>query len=49
MNNFSIVTHHVSTFLLKITPVSKYRHEGEPIGLVLITVFRDATKDLCFR
>ena len=26
----------------KITPVRKYRHEGEPVGLVLITVFRDA-------
>ena len=27
----------------KITPISKYRHEDEPVGLGLITVFRDAT------
>jgi hypothetical protein len=27
----------------KEMPVSKYRHESEPVGLVLITVFRDAT------
>jgi hypothetical protein len=27
----------------KITPVSKYQHEDEPVGLVLIMVFRDAT------
>jgi len=26
----------------KITPVSKYQHEDEPVGLVLITEFRDA-------
>jgi hypothetical protein len=25
--------------------VSKYRHEGEPIGLMLIMVSHDATKD----
>jgi hypothetical protein len=25
----------------KITPVSRYRHESEHVGLVLITVFRD--------
>jgi len=29
----------------KITPVLKYWHEGDPVGLVLITVFRDATQD----
>jgi hypothetical protein len=27
----------------KFTPVYKYRHEGEPVGLVLITVFHDAS------
>ena len=29
------------------TPVSKSRREDEPVGLKLITVFRDATKVLC--
>jgi hypothetical protein len=27
----------------KITPLSKNRHEDEPVGLLLITVFYDAT------
>ena len=27
----------------KNTPVSRYRREGEPVGLVLIMVFHDAT------
>ena len=32
---------------LKRTPVSKYRHEIEPVGLMLITVSCDATRGLC--
>ena len=31
----------------KITPVSKYRREIKPVGLMLIMVSRDAAKDLC--
>ena len=33
----------------KKTHVYKYRHEDEPVGLKMITVFRDATKELCLR
>ena len=29
----------------KIMPVLKYRHESEPVDLVLIVVFHDATQD----
>ena len=33
----------------KIMPIYKYRHEDEPVDLVLITVFRDAAWVLCLR